>query len=173
MLKIIVNSIIVSMNPWLVLLATGRSESCCWFWFEQAVLFNVRSSCSDNFVDQPSLNFHSIRCFYQARKFDRQTFDTFLDLSQDISHVINTTHSFKTMLSLRRLSFGKSRYLSLDLFYLYNRLILRKLKVQPRFIIGKHNLNTIIYANDTMLMVDTERKLQELLNKVLKESRKK
>lgn len=43
------------------------------------------------------------------------------------------------------------------------------LEVLPEFIIGRHNLN-IKYAVDTLLIADEERKLQELLHRVLEES---
>lgn len=40
----------------------------------------------------------------------------------------------------------------------------------PRCIIGERNSNDIKYADDTAVVVDTERKLQRLLEKVLKEN---
>ncbi|MGX9987587.1 reverse transcriptase domain-containing protein [Soonwooa purpurea] len=57
-----------------------------------------------------------------------------------------------------------------DLFNLYSEAILRELEDLPGFIIGGHNLNNIRYADDTVLIADTEKKLQELLQKVAKES---
>lgn len=50
------------------------------------------------------------------------------------------------------------------LFKLYSETILRKLKALPRFIIGGHNLNNKRYAEDTVLMMDTEVIVQYLLN---------
>lgn len=46
-------------------------------------------------------------------------------------------------------------------------------KVLPGFIIGGQYLNNIIYADATVLIADAERKLQELLNRVVIESEKK
>ncbi len=56
---------------------------------------------------------------------------------------------------------------------LYSEAILRELEILPGFIIGGHNLNNIRYADDTVLIADTEKKLQNLLQKVAKESEKK
>lgn len=57
---------------------------------------------------------------------------------------------------------------SLDLFNVYNESIIRELDTLSEFMISGHNLN-ISYANDTVLMVDTERKLQNLLDRLVKE----
>lgn len=45
-------------------------------------------------------------------------------------------------------------FFSQDLFNSYSGTILRELNVLPGFIAGEHNLNNIIYAHDSMLMVD-------------------
>lgn len=58
-----------------------------------------------------------------------------------------------------------------DLFNLYSEAIQRELKVIPALIIAEQNLN-IRYVDGTVL-VDRERKLQELLDTVVKESGKK
>lgn len=52
-------------------------------------------------------------------------------------------------------------------------IILRELEILPGFIIGSHNLDNIRYADNTMLITNTKRKLQEFLNKVVMESEKK
>lgn len=52
-------------------------------------------------------------------------------------------------------------------------MILRELEVLSRYIIGSHNLHNIRYADDTVLIADTQRKLLELLQKIVKESEKK
>lgn len=59
------------------------------------------------------------------------------------------------------------------LLNLYSEAFLRELEVLPGFIIGGHNLKNIRYTDDTVLIADTERKLQNLLQKVAKESEKK
>lgn len=59
-----------------------------------------------------------------------------------------------------------------DLFNFYNEAIMRELDVLPGFIIVSHNLK-IRYADDTVVIADTEKKLQELLQKEIKENEKK
>lgn len=57
-----------------------------------------------------------------------------------------------------------------DLFNPYREAIVKEWGVWTGFIIGGHNLNYIRDANDTMLMANTEWKLQECLDKAVKES---
>lgn len=58
---------------------------------------------------------------------------------------------------------------ALDSFILYTGTILKELlKALPRFIIGGPNY--IRYADDNVLMADTESKLQDFLNSVVNES---
>lgn len=52
-------------------------------------------------------------------------------------------------------------------------MILREIENLPRFINGRHNLNNIKYMDYTLLMADLERILLKLLDKVIKESKKK
>ncbi|XP_037794114.1 uncharacterized protein LOC119589587 [Penaeus monodon] len=59
------------------------------------------------------------------------------------------------------------------LFNLYSELILRELEGLQGFVIGGHNMNNIRYADDTVLISESEGKLQELLDKVVEESAKK
>lgn len=49
-----------------------------------------------------------------------------------------------------------------------NRVILRELYVIQGFFIGGHNLTNMRYADNAVLIVDTLRILQELLQKVVK-----
>lgn len=42
-------------------------------------------------------------------------------------------------------------------------------EILPRFIIDIHNSNSVRYADDTVLVAERQRKLQELPEKVLKE----
>lgn len=49
---------------------------------------------------------------------------------------------------------------------------LKELHVLPRFIIGGHNINSIRYEDDTEMLADTERKLQEFFDEDIKENRK-
>lgn len=44
------------------------------------------------------------------------------------------------------------------------------LEVLPRCLIHEHSFNNLRYANDSEIMVDIEKKLQELLDKVLKKN---
>eukprot|EP00795_Rhopilema_esculentum_P010625 gene10625-biopygen13131 len=60
-----------------------------------------------------------------------------------------------------------------DLFNLYSELILRELDGMQGFIIGGHNMNNLRYADDTVLISESAEKLQELLDRVVEESRKK
>lgn len=52
---------------------------------------------------------------------------------------------------------GKSKCL----FNLYSEAILNELKTLSGFIIGGRNLHSIRYADDTVLMAESERKLQD------------
>lgn len=61
---------------------------------------------------------------------------------------------------------------SLDLFKLYSEIILRKLKDSPVLIIGVYNPNNIKQANSILLVADSEGKLKELLDKIVKVARK-
>lgn len=47
------------------------------------------------------------------------------------------------------------------------------LEVLPRCLIHEHSFNTLRYANDSEIMVDIEKNVQELLDKVVKESSEK
>lgn len=58
-----------------------------------------------------------------------------------------------------------------DLFNPYSEAIIKGWGVWTGFIIGGYNLNYIRDENDTMLMANTERKLQECLDKAVKEIR--
>lgn len=58
------------------------------------------------------------------------------------------------------------------LFILYSEPILREQETLSEFIIGGSNLNNISYPNDTLLLADTERKRQELLDKIVKNVKK-
>lgn len=61
-------------------------------------------------------------------------------------------------------------FFSRVLFNFYNQIILRELGFLTGFITGKHNIK---YADDTMLIADTKKKLHEHTEKVGKESEKK
>ena len=54
-----------------------------------------------------------------------------------------------------------------DLFNIYSEMILRELEGMEGFIIGGHNLNNLRYADDTVLIAQSEEKLQNLLTKVV------
>jgi len=60
-----------------------------------------------------------------------------------------------------------------DLFNLYGEIILIVLDGMPGFVIGGHNVNNIRYADDTVLLAESQEKLQDLLDKVVDASRKK
>ena len=47
-----------------------------------------------------------------------------------------------------------------DLFNIYSEMILRELEGMEGFIIGGHNLNNLRYADDTVLIAQSEEKLQ-------------
>ena len=63
--------------------------------------------------------------------------------------------------------------LSPDLFSLYSEIIMRQIEEIEGLKIGGHNINNIRYADDTVLIADSEEKLQELFNKVVEESENK
>ena len=52
-------------------------------------------------------------------------------------------------------------------------MILRELEDLPGLVVGGHNINNIRYADDTVLIADSEEKLKELLDKVVEESKNK
>ena len=60
-----------------------------------------------------------------------------------------------------------------DLSNLYSEMILRELEDLPGLVVGGHNINNIRYADDTVLIADSEEKLKELLDKVVEESKNK
>lgn len=61
----------------------------------------------------------------------------------------------------------------MDLFNSYIEAVLGELEVLSGFITGGHNLNNIRYADDTVLIADTKRKLQNLLQKLGMKARRK
>ena len=60
--------------------------------------------------------------------------------------------------------------LSTDLFSSSIEIILRKVEELHGVVINGRNVNNIRYADDTVLIAETERGLQDILNKVTKES---
>ena len=60
-----------------------------------------------------------------------------------------------------------------DLFNLYSENILREIQDQAGILIGGHNLNNIRYADDIVLIADSEENLQKILDKVVSESESK
>lgn len=60
-----------------------------------------------------------------------------------------------------------------NLFNLSSETILRYLKTLPGFSISGYNLNNIRYIDGTVFITEAERKLQDLLDSILKERRKK
>ena len=60
-----------------------------------------------------------------------------------------------------------------DLFKLYSENILREIQDQAGILIGGHNLNNIRYADDIVLIADSEENLQKILDKVVSESESK
>lgn len=59
-----------------------------------------------------------------------------------------------------------------DLFNQYSEAVLSEWEILPGFIIGRHNLNKRKYEDETVL-IETQRKLQKLLQEAVKESKKK
>ena len=62
--------------------------------------------------------------------------------------------------------------MSPDLFSRYSETILRKIEDLPGIAINGHNFNNIRYADDTVMIAETEAGLQNPLNKVIEESEK-
>ena len=63
--------------------------------------------------------------------------------------------------------------LSPDLFSIYSEIIMRALEGMPGIKIGGYKMNNIRYADDTVLIADNEKELQEMLDTVVRESEKK
>ena len=60
--------------------------------------------------------------------------------------------------------------LSLDLFSLYSEIILRHSEGKDGIKIGGHNINYVRYADDTVLLADSEEKLHNLIQMVNRKS---
>ena len=63
--------------------------------------------------------------------------------------------------------------LSPDIFSLYSDIIMQNLEGNQRIKVGGLNLNNLRHANDTVLMPENKEDLQQLLDIVKEESRKK
>ena len=63
--------------------------------------------------------------------------------------------------------------LSPDLFSLYSEIIMRNIEGQPGIRVGGHNINNLRYADDTVLISENEKDLQQLLNIVESKSKEK
>ena len=63
--------------------------------------------------------------------------------------------------------------LSPDLFSLCSEIIMRNIEGQPGVRVGGHNINNLRYANDTVLISENEKDLQQLLNIVESKSKEK
>jgi len=62
--------------------------------------------------------------------------------------------------------------LSPDLFNIYSEMILRKISDYDGVKVNGHNINNLRYADDTVLIADSEKQLQKILSVVSKESKK-
>ena len=60
-----------------------------------------------------------------------------------------------------------------DLFNIYSEMILRNIENQEGVNVGGHNINNLRYADDTVLIAESEDKLQRILTTVAEESEKK
>ena len=60
-----------------------------------------------------------------------------------------------------------------DLFSLYGEIIMRNIEGQPGIRVGGHNINNLRYADDTVLISENEKDLQQLLNIVESKSKEK
>lgn len=60
----------------------------------------------------------------------------------------------------------QGRVLSPDLFSLYGQRVIEDLEDMDGILIGGRNVNNIRYADDTVLLADTEEKLQALVNRI-------
>ena len=63
--------------------------------------------------------------------------------------------------------------LSPDLFSLYREILMRNIEGQPGIRVGRHNINNLRYADDTVLISENEKDLQQLLNIVESKSKEK
>ena len=60
-----------------------------------------------------------------------------------------------------------------DFFNLYSEMMLRKLAEMKVVHVGGKNINNFRYADDTVLIAESQEQLQELLDRVVNASRKK
>ena len=63
--------------------------------------------------------------------------------------------------------------LSPDLINLYSEMILQETEDLKGFFIGGQNINNLRYVDDTVLLAKSEKELQDLLDKVFEEGKKK
>ena len=56
------------------------------------------------------------------------------------------------------------------LFNLYSEIIMRSIQDMPGISVGGHNINNLRYADDTVLLAENEKHLQEMINIIAKES---
>ena len=79
-----------------------------------------------------------------------------------------------TMCSFRPIKRGVRQgcLLSSDLFNLYSEYILRDFEELKRASIGGQNVTNLAYADDTMIIAESEKDLQIILDKVVSSSKK-
>ena len=66
-----------------------------------------------------------------------------------------------------------SVFFSLDLFNIYSEIFLRNIKHHEGVRVGGNNIKNLRYADDTVLIADSEEKLQKILTTVTVESENK
>ena len=59
-----------------------------------------------------------------------------------------------------------------DLFNLYSEIIMRELDGQKGFVVGGHNINNLRYADDTVLLAESEKRSTKVLDIIVEQSKK-
>lgn len=136
-------------------------------------------------ITKSVISFMDVRQFLRLKGMNVQYLQLlilYLIFDFDINFTVQLTKTFtvyKTVIPLakhlyiknfkNRKGFKTSVVFSPNLFNRYMQEIPREFGVLLRFINGGYKLNNVRYADNTVMLADSERKIQEILHKLVKE----